>query len=137
MHRDLKPENIMFKAKNNIDSLVITDFGLSEFENCQPFLFTKCGTPGFIAPEIANFQIKSNDCYNSLCDVFSAGAVFHRLYLYMCYFLFFFKENSNLEFYKSLFSKKMIQIKFSLIIRNAILIFLTKCTHDCQKIHWI
>ncbi len=31
MHRDLKPENIMFKSKNNIENLIIVDFGLADF----------------------------------------------------------------------------------------------------------
>jgi serine/threonine protein kinase len=33
MHRDLKPENIMFKSKEKLDSLVIVDFGLADFED--------------------------------------------------------------------------------------------------------
>lgn len=53
MHRDLKPENILFKEKNNYLSLKITDLGLANFEN-QPYIFNKCGTPGYVAPEIAN-----------------------------------------------------------------------------------
>ncbi len=55
MHRDIKPENIMFKNKDLIDHLVIADFGLADFEYQKPFLFSKCGTPGYVAPEIANF----------------------------------------------------------------------------------
>ncbi len=55
MHRDLKPENIMFKHKDKLDSLVIVDFGLADFEDQLPYLFSKCGTPGYVAPEIANY----------------------------------------------------------------------------------
>lgn len=29
MHRDVKPENIGFKEKNNLDSLVLIDFGFA------------------------------------------------------------------------------------------------------------
>ena len=32
MHRDLKPENIMFKNKQDKSSLVLIDFGLSDYE---------------------------------------------------------------------------------------------------------
>lgn len=59
MHRDLKPENIMFKRKETLDELVIVDFGLGEFENIHEYLFCKCGTPGYVAPEIANYKEKS------------------------------------------------------------------------------
>ena len=51
MHRDLKPENIMFR---NGFSPCIIDFGLAEFWNKSKYLFSRCGTPGFVAPEIAN-----------------------------------------------------------------------------------
>lgn len=60
MHRDLKPENIMFRNKDKLDSLVIVDFGLADFEHEIPYLFSKCGTPGYVAPEIANFLEKEH-----------------------------------------------------------------------------
>ena len=55
MHRDLKPENIMFRHQINSNKIetyepVIVDFGLAA--NCEqtPYLFYRCGTPGFVAP---------------------------------------------------------------------------------------
>ncbi len=61
MHRDLKPENILFKEKNNLNTLKISDFGLANFEagNKTHCIYFKCGTPGYVAPEIAN--INSSD----------------------------------------------------------------------------
>lgn len=52
MHRDLKPENLLFKSKNDDHDIVVIDFGLATFTNINNVLFKKCGTPGFIAPEV-------------------------------------------------------------------------------------
>ena len=41
-------------------------------------MFPKCGTPGFVAPEIANL-IDKNSGYSSICDMFSIGVIFHIL----------------------------------------------------------
>jgi len=52
LHRDIKPDNIAFEEENNLESLKIIDFGLSVFLSDFPFQILRCGTPGFIAPEI-------------------------------------------------------------------------------------
>ncbi|CAD8111067.1 unnamed protein product [Paramecium sonneborni] len=80
MHRDLKPENILFKDKGNIGSLTIADFGLSVKVDSYPYLYPKCGTPGFVAPEIVN-MIDKTQSYSTACDIFSAGVIFHILLL--------------------------------------------------------
>ena len=54
MHRDLKPENIMFKEPNQLTGLRIVDFGLATSTQVSTYLFPKCGTPGYVAPEVAN-----------------------------------------------------------------------------------
>ncbi|EAS02000.2 Serine/Threonine kinase domain protein (macronuclear) [Tetrahymena thermophila SB210] len=79
MHRDLKPENIMFKRKENLDELVIVDFGLAEFENEPQYLFSKCGTPGYVAPEVANYKEELQNRYTTKCDMFSVGVILHTL----------------------------------------------------------
>ncbi|KAL4442863.1 hypothetical protein ABPG74_010752 [Tetrahymena malaccensis] len=79
MHRDLKPENIMFKRKDNLDELVIVDFGLAEFENEPQYLFSKCGTPGYVAPEVANYKEELKNRYTTKCDMFSVGVILHTL----------------------------------------------------------
>jgi calcium-dependent protein kinase len=56
MHRDLKPENLMFREIGNLRSLKIVDFGMATSTQVKKYNFIKCGTPGFIAPEIANFK---------------------------------------------------------------------------------
>ena len=55
MHRDLKPENILFQKKNDYSSLKIADFGLATFTTDFPYVYPKCGTPGFVAPEGIHF----------------------------------------------------------------------------------
>ena len=59
MHRDLKPENILFGKNGNQTILKIVDFGLAAFTSEAPYIFPKCGTPGFVAPEIANLVDKT------------------------------------------------------------------------------
>lgn len=55
VYRDLKPDNLMMNFNNN-GQLVLVDFGFSKFlgstYNTKHRTFTKCGTPGYIAPEI-------------------------------------------------------------------------------------
>lgn len=37
----------------------------------------KCGTPGYVAPEIANF--KTDGKYDKACDIFSVGVIMYKL----------------------------------------------------------
>lgn len=75
MHRDLKPENIMLRG----DSLepVIVDFGLATNVDEKEYIFFRCGTPGYVAPEIVN--LTRSEHIEPACDVFSLGAIFHIL----------------------------------------------------------
>nr|VVW85832.1 unnamed protein product [Nymphaea colorata] len=56
---------------------VIVDFGLATHADLNEYIFFRCGTPGYVAPEI----IKLSQCEHiePVCDVFSLGAVFHLL----------------------------------------------------------
>lgn len=56
MHRDLKPENLLFLHKEDLNSLKIADFGLAQSVDEHPYIYPKCGTPGFVAPEVLNSQ---------------------------------------------------------------------------------
>ncbi|CAD8144985.1 unnamed protein product [Paramecium pentaurelia] len=78
MHRDLKPENIMFKQLNQFDSLKIVDFGLATFSNAEEYPFPNCGTPGYVAPEVANLRDLKQK-YDVICDEFSVGCIFYKL----------------------------------------------------------
>lgn len=78
MHRDIKPENLLFAKRGLTKELKLVDFGLATFANDDPYIFPKCGTPGFVAPEIANLSDKSSR-YDVVCDMFSVGVIFHIL----------------------------------------------------------
>jgi serine/threonine protein kinase len=71
VHRDIKLENIMILNEKTLDFKLI-DFGLAFLLN-EPNL-SKCGTPGYIAPEILR-----NESYNEKVDIFSIGIVFYTL----------------------------------------------------------
>lgn len=81
MHRDIKPENLILKNKKSLDknTLKIVDFGLAEFYLEKYYLFHKCGTPGYVAPEILNNEDRKNTKFDSKVDVFSAGIIFYIL----------------------------------------------------------
>jgi serine/threonine protein kinase len=75
MHRDLKPENIMIR-KENMEPVII-DFGLSTNVDLPEYPFFRCGTPGYLAPEI--IRLTQSIHLEPTCDVFSLGAIFHIL----------------------------------------------------------
>jgi len=43
-------------------------------------LFTRCGTPGYAAPEVVNLKTSAIK-YGVACDMFSLGIIFHLLIL--------------------------------------------------------
>jgi serine/threonine protein kinase len=77
MHRDLKPENILFRTPEKLD-VVIADLGLASRTDIAEYLFVRCGTPGFVAPEVVNIK-NLNTTYDAVCDLFSLGIIFHYL----------------------------------------------------------
>jgi calcium/calmodulin-dependent protein kinase I len=78
MHRDLKPDNILV---DKLDKIKIVDFGLATEINLPAYIFKKCGTPGYIAPEVFKYDEKDPKTnYGDKCDVFSAGCIFYYMY---------------------------------------------------------
>ncbi|CAK83348.1 unnamed protein product (macronuclear) [Paramecium tetraurelia] len=77
IHRDLKPDNLMFARKNDYSSLILVDFGLATSELQEKYLFRKCGTPGYVAPEV--LSSRNGQKYNCRVDIFSAGCILYRL----------------------------------------------------------
>lgn len=77
IHRDLKPENMLFRNKYSSE-IVIADFGLATWAEQPNYLFVRCGTPGFVAPQIINIKdMKTHS--DPISDVFSAGLIFHYM----------------------------------------------------------
>lgn len=77
MHRDLKPENLLFRKSGDWDC-IIADFGLAEFSDEAEYLFVRCGTPGYVAPEVINIKDMTKK-YDPICDIFSLGLIFYLL----------------------------------------------------------
>ena len=77
VHRDLKPENILVDSNDNIK---IVDFGLASSVEAKQYIFLKCGTPGYIAPEIFKYDPKIPKTHNvDKCDIFAVGCIFHYM----------------------------------------------------------
>ncbi|CAG9329416.1 unnamed protein product [Blepharisma stoltei] len=68
VHRDIKLENILMVSEGNDYDFKLADFGLSE--EVIGSLYKKCGSPGYIAPEII-----TGIPYGTKVDLFSAGVV--------------------------------------------------------------
>jgi calcium/calmodulin-dependent protein kinase I len=55
---------------------VIADFGLATRIKQKRHVFYRCGTPGYVAPEILEYK-DGQKMYSEKCDVFSLGVVFY------------------------------------------------------------
>ena len=54
-HRDIKLDNIFFRNPNNPTDVVLANFLLADFHDAPlsgRMVYKKCGTAGYIAPEI-------------------------------------------------------------------------------------
>lgn len=63
MHRDLKLENLVFRktgykiyTSSALDTIMIADFGLATHVHEKVYLYCRCGTPGYVAPEVINIK---------------------------------------------------------------------------------
>mmetsp|Transcript_7676 Transcript_7676/g.13989 ORF Transcript_7676/g.13989 Transcript_7676/m.13989 type:complete len:257 (+) Transcript_7676:2-772(+) len=85
-HRDIKLSNITFDAATDplgraappaFPRVKLADFGMAAAVGRDGLLRGRCGTPGYVAPEILKAGIHQG--YGSNVDMFSAGAVIYAL----------------------------------------------------------
>ena len=80
VHRDLKPENILLSDDTDDATIKLADFGLSKLYNAETeMMFTQCGTPEFVAPEVMG-----GTGYSMACDIWSLGVM---MYIMLCGYL--------------------------------------------------
>lgn len=54
VHRDIKPDNIL--VSYNLSLVKLVDFGLATSIDEPNYIFIRCGTPGYVAPEILRIR---------------------------------------------------------------------------------
>jgi len=70
-HRDLKPENLLL-SEDFI--LKLADFGFSSIARSAEKMYTECGTPGYMAPEV--YGSKGAEGYDGFAaDVWACGVI--------------------------------------------------------------
>ena len=77
LHRDLKPENIMITKDGK--NLKIVDFGLATETKIDKYIFVRCGTPGYVAPEILRIRDDEKPILDCISDMFSLGSIFYQM----------------------------------------------------------
>lgn len=84
MHRDIKPDNVMIHRQPGepleARHFKICDFGLVMREDAKHAIYKRCGTPGFVPPEIVKAD---NDDFEAKVsrkwDTFSVGVILYML----------------------------------------------------------
>lgn len=76
-HRDVKPANLLMCHSENSDGtrIKLADFGMASFVGVDNLVRGRCGTPGFVAPEILLTGV--NGGYGNKVDMFSAGVTLY------------------------------------------------------------
>lgn len=61
------------------DQPKLVDFGLATETNAPSYLYVRCGTPGYVAPQIISIKDTDHARMHTISDVFSAGAIFYHM----------------------------------------------------------
>ena len=62
----------------SLDTVKIVDFGLATHIHEPNYIFVRCGTPGFVAPEILKIRDVTSARLGLQADVFSLGAIYYQ-----------------------------------------------------------
>lgn len=91
-HRDIKPANVLMcdGVSSSSVRVKVCDFGMSTFVGVDGKLRGRCGTPGYVAPEI--FTTDLHGGYGNNVDVYSAGVT---LYIMLCGYEPFYGETDE------------------------------------------
>ena len=73
IHRDIKPDNILLMNKDEL-KICISDLGLACLTTDEVETKLKCGTPGYVAPDV----LKGSP-FTTKSDIFSIGSFFFNL----------------------------------------------------------
>eukprot|EP00531_Pseudo-nitzschia_arenysensis_P000607 CAMPEP_0116127310 /NCGR_PEP_ID=MMETSP0329-20121206/6776_1 /TAXON_ID=697910 /ORGANISM="Pseudo-nitzschia arenysensis, Strain B593" /LENGTH=1054 /DNA_ID=CAMNT_0003621409 /DNA_START=137 /DNA_END=3301 /DNA_ORIENTATION=+ len=105
-HRDIKPANILMTKCDESKygtSVKLGDFGMSTLVGVDGLIKGRCGSPGYVAPEI--LKAGAGEGYRNQVDMFSTGVT---LYLMLCGYEPFYGESEK-ELIKS---NKMANVDF-------------------------
>jgi len=87
VHRDLKPENLLYYDNKSNSKVMVTDFGLSDYEEELRPDSAVCGTATYLAPEV----IKGT-CSSRAQDMWSLGVI---SYIILCGYPPFFTDKKG------------------------------------------
>jgi calcium/calmodulin-dependent protein kinase I len=81
VHRDIKLENILIREIGGTKEYVLSDFGLACWTGEKAPIYERCGTPGYIAPEVLNAN-RGKPILDHKGDIFSLGVIAHIMYFF-------------------------------------------------------
>ena len=73
-HRDLKLENFLFENQSLDSPLKLTDFGTAAKVTSPSMLHGRCGTRGYMAPEVLR-----GGKHDKSCDMWSLGVIIYKV----------------------------------------------------------
>lgn len=74
VHRDIKADNLLISNRSDFTKVKLCDFGISDYLGESRLLSGRCGTLGYMAPELLR-----GDEYNEKVDIYSAGILMYQL----------------------------------------------------------